>query len=449
MTPVSERHRAASRRRSRAWSVKLLIAVMACVLVGAMLAPSGGTSTRSASLVPDNGPCAKSKPAVQLGLITVFDSPVLHLKDQADAAVASVAAFNKRGGVGGHCLKLTTCDDGADPNQAADCARKMVKSKVVATINDTTAFGNQGVIDILKAGGVPRFEVSPGTEDLTNPLSYAIGAGGVGTTFMMAPPLLKTGHKKLYMIGVDAPAIGTLPPLMKPMVASYGAEILGLSKVPAGTTDYQQFVLAAQDAGADSVMLPLGDNEAIQVLQAAKQLNTKLDFSVSLGTFGKADIKQFGDFAKQIYFNAELPPVSGDQKTWPILKQVIADLSASGEPQLQKDKIKSSPFRSWIAVYHFVTLMGQNNPDNITRESVVAALNSAKDLDTFGLIPPWTPNLEGGVTGSAGALTHWTRISQPWYYRVTWNGKNFVVAKDRMNVSEEMGGNHTYAQPAA
>jgi len=449
MTAVSERHSAASHRRARGRSVTLLVAVIVCGLIGTMLAPGAAASTPRASLVPDNGPCDKSKPAVNLGLITVFDSPVLHLKDQADAAVASVAAFNKRGGVGDHCLKLTTCDDKADPNVAADCARKMVDSKVVATINDTTSFGNQGVIDILTAGGIPRFEVSPGTEDLKAPLSYAIAAGGVGTTFMMAPPLLKTGHKKLYMIGVDAPTISTLPPLMKPMVASYGAEILGLSKVPGGTTDFQQFVLAAQDAGADSVMLPLGDNEAIQVLQAAKQLNSKLDFSVSLGTFGKADIKQFGDFAKHILFNAELPPVTGSQKTWPILKQVIADLSASGEPQLQKDKIKSSPFRSWVAVYHFVTLMGQNDPDNITRESVIAALNSAKDLDTFGLIPPWTPNLQGGVSGDAGKLTNWTRISQPWYYRVSWNGKGFVVAKDRMNVSEEMGGNHTYAQPEA
>jgi branched-chain amino acid transport system substrate-binding protein len=448
MTPVSERHRSEPRQRRRGRAVTLLVSLSVCALMATMVAPVAGASTSRASLVPDNGACDKSKPAVQLGLITVFDSPVLHLKDQADAAQASVVAFNKRGGVGGHCMKLTTCDDGADPNQAADCARKMVDSKVVATINDTTAFGNQDVIDILTAGGVPRFEVSPGTEDLKAPLSYAIAAGGVGTTFMMAPPLLKTGHKKLYMIGVDAPTIGTLPPLMKPMVQSYDAEILGLSKVPAGTTDYQQFILAAQDAGADSVMLPLGDNEAIQVLQAAKQLNTKLDFSVSLGTFGKADIKQFGDFAKQIYFNAELPPVSGNQKTWPILKQVVADLSASGEPQLQKDKIKSSPFRSWVAVYHFVTLMSQNDPDNITRGSVIAALNAAKDVDTFGLIPKWTPNQEGGVSGTAGALTNWTRISQPWYYRVTWNGKDFVVAKDRMNVSEEMGGNHTYAQPA-
>ena len=42
----------------------------------------------------------------------------------------------------------------------------MADSDVVATINDTTAVGSQGVIDILQAAGIPRFEVSPSTEDL-------------------------------------------------------------------------------------------------------------------------------------------------------------------------------------------------------------------------------------------------------------------------------------------
>ena len=328
----------------------LLIAVLACALLGAMAAPGVGASTSRASLVPDNGPCDKSEPVVELGIITVFESPVLSLVDQVTAAEASVTAFNKRGGVGGRCMKLVACDDGADPNQAADCARQMADSDVVATINDTTAVGNQGVIDILQAAGIPRFEVSPSTEDLTSPNSYAIGAGGAGTTFMMAPPLLKTEHKKIYIIGVDVPTIGTFPALMKPMADSYGAEIVGLSKVPAGTTDFQQFVLAAEDAGADGVILPLGENEAVQVLQAAKQLNSKLDFSVSLGTFGKDDIKEFGSFAKQMYFNAELPPITASAKKWPILPTVISDLSKSGDKELQKNQIKSSPFRSWVAV---------------------------------------------------------------------------------------------------
>jgi branched-chain amino acid transport system substrate-binding protein len=285
--------------------------------------------------------------------------------------------------------------------------------------------------------------VSPGSEDLKSPMSYAIGAGGFGTTFMMGPPLFRTGHKKLWTIGVDVPAMGTIPPLMKDMAAAYGAEMVGLSKVPAGTTDFQQFILAAEDGGADGVILPLGENEAVQVLRAAQQLGTKLDFSASLGTFGKADIKQFGSFAKQIYLNSELPPVTASQKTWPIMKTIIADLGASGKKELQKDQLKSSPVRSWVAVDHFVKIMEKNgDPDNITRESVVAALNAATDVDSYGLIPPWTPNKEGGALG-------FTRISQPWYYQATFNGKQFVIAKKKMNAIEELGGNKDYAQPPA
>ena len=137
---------------------------------------------------------------------------MLTLIDQVDALKASVTAFNKNyKGVGGHCMNLTACDDKADPNTAADCARKLVDSKVVATLNDTTSFGSKDVSDILQAAGIPRVGVSPGTDELADANSYVIGAGGVGTTFMMAPPLLQTGHKKLYMIGVDAPTIEADP----------------------------------------------------------------------------------------------------------------------------------------------------------------------------------------------------------------------------------------------
>ena len=35
---------------------------------------------------------------------------------------------------------------------------------------------------------------------------------------------------------------------------------------------------------------------------------------MSLGTFGKSAVASFGKFAKQIYFNAELPPVTGSHE---------------------------------------------------------------------------------------------------------------------------------------
>jgi branched-chain amino acid transport system substrate-binding protein len=435
---------------SRKLSVKFFVAFAAVGLVGTMFVTAGaGASTSSkapsaASPYPKTGACDKSKSTVPLGITTVLESPVLSLIDQVDAAKASVVAFNKNyGGVGGHCIALTVCDDKADPNTAADCARQFVNSDIVATINDTSSFGSKDVATILQNAKLSRVDISPSTDDLSATNAYMIGGGGVGTTFMMAPPLLQTGHKKLYMIGVDSPTIEILPKVMDPMIKSYGAEFVGLSKVAGGTTDFQQFILAAEDAGADGVMLPLGENEAVQVLRAAQQLGTKLDFSASLGTFGTADVASFGKFAKQIKFNAELPPITADAARWPILPTVIKDLSASGKKELQKDQIKSSPFRSWVAVYHFKTIMEKfGDPDNITRASVATAMDAAKDVDTFGLIPLWTPTTPSDVLG-------FTRISNPWYFNVSWDGKKFVIAKKQLNLTAELAGTHDYAQPAA
>jgi ABC-type branched-subunit amino acid transport system substrate-binding protein len=430
--------------------IKLLAACCTIGLLGGMFASPAMGGSNGETLLPDNGPCDKSLPKVHLGLITVVESPVLSLGDQADAAEASVKAFNKRGGVGDHCMEITICDDGADANQATVCAREFADSDIVATVNDTTAFGTEDVVEILEAAGIPRIGVSPSFPELNSPITYAIGGGGAGNTFMMVPPLARSGVEKIYMIGFDSPQIDALPATMQTMFDAYGVEFLGVSKVPAGTTDFQQFILAAEDAGAEGVILPLGENEALQVLQAAQQLGTDLEFSASLGTFGQADVEAMGDFAEQIHFNSEVPPVTGSTKKWPILPTVIKDLSASGKKELTKNQLKSSPLRSWIAVYHFVTIMDQSGDIDViagsdtaaARAAVTAALNSATEVDTFGLIPPWTPNQEGGFLGVK-------RISQPFYYTVTWNGKKFVVADELLNSTEEMNGNIDYEQPAS
>ena len=41
----------------------------------------------------NDGPCDPSKPPLKLGLMTVFESPVISLKDQADALQASAKAL--------------------------------------------------------------------------------------------------------------------------------------------------------------------------------------------------------------------------------------------------------------------------------------------------------------------------------------------------------------------
>ncbi len=420
--------------------------------VAATTAPAATVAPAKAKgLLWDNGACKTSVPEYKVGIIAPFQTPILSLVDQVNAAEASVKAFNARGGVGGHCMALTTCDSKANPNQELDCARQFVEKGIVATLNDTTAFNTQGVLDLFLAAGMPRVGVSPGSQDLSAaaiPITYAFGAGGAGTTLMMVPPCVSHGFKKIGMINIDSPAIPGLIGLMQTELKAYGATLVGNVAVPAGTTDFQQFTLAMESKGAECTILPLGENEAKQVLRAAQQLGGTMRFSASLGTFGLADLAAFGNFGAFIYLNGELPPATASQTTFPILKEAIADLSASGKAELQRDQIKSSPLRSWVSVYTFVKVIEQfGKPDEISRKAINDAFKSATNVDMFGLTPLWTPN--GRVLPSAHPFYGpFGAVSMPWYYQAQYNPatKAIDVSPNKLHFTNEVTGIIDYAQ---
>ena len=110
-------------------------------------------------LLPDNGECDDSLAPVVLSIETTFESSVLTLIHQVKAAEAAVEAFNGRGGVGGRCMELMSCDDQADPNIAADCARSIVESDAVASVNDTTTFGDAAVAEIFTAANLSLIHI--------------------------------------------------------------------------------------------------------------------------------------------------------------------------------------------------------------------------------------------------------------------------------------------------
>ena len=143
--------------------VRALAVTLALGLVGAACSSdkntSGSNTTGGKGTTPakidyaalglwDDGPCDPAKPPLKLGLMTVFESPVLSLKDQATALEVSAKAFNKRGGANGSCIKVTTCDDGGQVDQAVACVRKIDDAGVVATVNDQ---GTAGQADVSAA----------------------------------------------------------------------------------------------------------------------------------------------------------------------------------------------------------------------------------------------------------------------------------------------------------
>jgi Periplasmic binding protein len=260
---------------------------------------------------------------------------------------------------------------------------------------------------------------------------------------MMVPGCTSTGHTKLSGIHVDTPQAGPLFVAMQTMLKAYNATMDTRVPVAAGTTDYQQFTLASKNAGATCAIIPLGQNEAVQVVGAAKQLSTDLKFSGSANTFTAVDMKNVGDFAKNIILNTAFPPAKASQQRWPILADVINDLKGGG---FTVETLKTSSIRSWLSVYALVTIVEKfGTPDTISKEAITAALKAAKDVDMFNIIPPWTPSFS--ATGGQGSFSS---VSQPWYYIVTFDAQGNPTVGDKLfNVINELAGRRDYPQPGA
>ncbi|MBV9951997.1 MAG: ABC transporter substrate-binding protein [Acidimicrobiia bacterium] len=353
----------------------------------------------------DDGPCSPSEPPLKIGLMTVFESPVVSLKDQATALEVAAKAFNKRGGANGSCVQVTTCDDGANTDQAVACVRKIDNAGVVATVNDQGTAGAAEVSAAMQKAKIPRVASNVGQDDWGDPNAYPLDASGTGVTFLLPQGLINEGSKKIGLIRVDLAQASALKGLLADAYKGK-ADMVYDTPVPGGTTDFTQFILGAQNAGADGAELALGENEALQVVKAGQQLNTKMLIGSSLGTFSHKSVEDLGDFSKQMVFMWSYPPATIDL---PVYKALRQDLASTGEEQLQPENLKASPMRSWIGLYALLKMIRDAKMKTFTREGISKMLNEAKDVPMLNIFggENWTPNTDHPGLYKRAGTNHW------------------------------------------
>lgn len=348
----------------------------------------------------DDGPCDASLPPLEIGLMTVFESPTISLGDQALALDAAAEAFNQRGGANGACLEVHTCDDGANPEQSIECAREIIDAGVVVTVNDQGTQGQAEVNSLMLAAGIPRVGPLVSPDDWSAPNMYTLDAGGTGVAFILPQALIDAGATSLGSIRVDFASASALNGLLAGIYEGEATFDFD-APVSTGTTDYSQYILAAEDAGADGAVLALGPNEAIQVVRAAQQLDTDVLMGSSLGSFTHAQIAELGDFGERMVFAGAYPPATADV---PVYAALRADLAASGEDSLQPANLKASPMRSWIGLYGLLRILRDTGATEFTSAAITQALDQAVDVPMLGMFgsEDWTPALdhEGLITRS-------------------------------------------------
>ena len=139
--------------------------------------------------------------------------------------------INNAGGVGGHELKLITCNDSADPNKAADCARQAVDEGVAAMVGGFTANGD-AIMPILEEAGIPWF-APPGISaaELSSEDSYPITSGVLGLAGL-GQMAAEDGCDKVASVNYDLPSAGSISPAGRPGADQRGPRPLDADQGP-------------------------------------------------------------------------------------------------------------------------------------------------------------------------------------------------------------------------
>lgn len=393
------------------------VSVLAVLALAGAGAACGDDGTGSAAPAPaesfdvealglwDDGPCDPSLEPLRVGVMTVFESPVISLESHALALEASAEAFNARGGANGACIEVHPCDDGANTDQSVECVRRLDDEGIVATVNDLGTAGQAEVSAAMADAGIPRVASNVSNVDWGDQNAYPLDASGTGFIFLMPQGLIEEELTSIGVVRVDLAAASALHGLL---ASIYEGEAEFPIDVPVaqGTTDYSQFVLAAEDAGADSIALALGESEGLQVVRAGQQLGTDLVFGSSLSTLDHATVADLGEFAEQIVLLHSFPPATFDLPVYEVLR---ADLAASGDESLEPQNLQGTAMRSWIGLYALLWMIRDTGMTEFTREGITAMLDEAVDVPMLDIFDgeDWTPAYNHPGLFQRAGMNHW------------------------------------------
>jgi branched-chain amino acid transport system substrate-binding protein len=193
---------------------------------------------------------------VRIGMVSDGSTPTLDNTDELRAAEATADYWNThKGGVGGRPVEVVTCETGADPAGATDCANQLVEQEVVAVTLSQSGVA-ASVWEPLRASGVPTFWLQAGGEV----------AGDSESSFTMYNPQLtlfgvplsvaeSVDADKIAFVVIDVPqATETLDADVERFAGAADLDY-EIVTIPPGTADMTPQMQDVAASGADVVQV--------------------------------------------------------------------------------------------------------------------------------------------------------------------------------------------------
>lgn len=380
--------------------MKHYIAGLAAVL-GLFMMTAGGAHA-AASCGTDGTQAATGQPIV-IGAITGKTGPD-DFSNSTKAAQAYFDCLNAKGGIHGRPVKYLVEDDQWNPEIAAQLAAKLVNDEKAVLMVGNSSFVECGANAdfykktgtlVLAGVGVPRecFFAENYAPANAGPRVSMLGAMGYALEEFKA--------KSVVCIGPNIPNVGTwscdgIAALAKEK--GYKAQTILMDP---GTADSTSTILQAAASKPDVIILGMSKGLAIPLLTAAEEqgLNQTIKFlsaasAYDLSVPGTIGPGWDGKFFVNMEFN-DLGATTPDNLNW------LAVMDEYGQRSDPRDTFAQAGYLSArIAEKALMSL----DPNNITRETVSAAVRQIKGFKSDIFCAPWYFG-DGQVRHNANSTT--------------------------------------------
>jgi ABC-type branched-subunit amino acid transport system substrate-binding protein len=307
-------------------------------------------------------------------------------------ALAYARWVNERGGLGGHQLKVLTCNDHNDGVSAARCARRAVKEDAVAVVGSYSQHADS-FFPVLEGAGIPYIGgYGITTEEFTSPLSYPVN-GGQPALLAGLGSALGPYCGPVTLVRPDTIAGDQLPKLLDAGLKEGRHAASGDQRAPEDATEYggqadRALRTATADPAREGCVVPvLGDRTGtfMDSFRRAREDYPDVRTATVLGSVDQTTVNATGG-ASSPYEGSYVTswyPVATD-KLWDPMKKVIQE-KAFGDNRI--DPADAGVQTTWIAYTVLKGIVESLDSGEVSADTVTRALDDGLELSTGGLTP--------------------------------------------------------------
>jgi ABC-type branched-subunit amino acid transport system substrate-binding protein len=424
--------------RSRPYALRRIsiAIVVACVSLLAAACSSGSSSptSTSASTSASATATASASTSTSASASTAAATPISVMLEgtfagstnpqfisypEAESAVqAYFTRLDAAGGINGHQVKIITCNDQANPDVAASCAREAVADKVVAVISPEHSANGVSILPILQSAKIAFIDQPFTSPDYTSPVSFTVGSCCAGVFGAAAIALVNHGCKKIgafdYDIAASSDLVTDMRNALKPLGRTVGAVVVS----PTAST-FAGTVGAVQSGGYDCMIPAISQTQIVPLMEALTQAGVKITWAQYGASLTSADLKAMSAAGA----NGSLVTVQwlAQSTDSALMKQLNADFSAANVA------FTDITVGGWTDGQLFDLVARSINGD-ITSATFLSAISKAENLD-LGTIPPYSTQHPLTAAG-------YNRVFDPYAYVDTiQNGKLVPLSSTPINAS--------------